>query len=213
MNYTLIGLNVLVFFVEVFAGSGRIHIINNFGVIPLRFVENWSSLGELFTPFSAMFLHGGWLHILSNMLFLYIFGDNVEDVLGHGKYAVFYLLCGFISFLVQISINTASMVPNIGASGAVAGVLGAYMLLFPRARVVTLLPLFFVFTMVEIPAFFFLGFWFFMQLAGGTAQLGNRNPFSGGIAFWAHIGGFVAGVVLLRLFLPKWRMRVPGRRL
>ncbi len=177
-------------------------------------MDNWSSsLRELLTPLSAMFLHGGWLHILSNMLYLYIFGDNVEDALGHGKYLAFYLTCGFLSFLTQIMINTSSMVPNIGASGAVAGVLGAYLLLYPRARVVTLLPLFVVFTMVEIPAYFFLGFWFLMQLAGGTAQLGNQNPFSGGIAFWAHIGGFVAGALLLGLFLPKWRMRFPGRRL
>ena len=206
-------MNALIFLVEVFAGSGRNEIIGTFGVVPFRFVQNWSSsLHELLTPVSAMFLHGGWLHILSNMLFLYIFGDNVEDVLGHGKYIGFYLLCGFISFLTQVLINTSSVVPNIGASGAVAGVLGAYLLLFPHARVVTLLPLFFVFTLVEIPAYFFLGFWFFMQLAGGTAQLGSQNPFSGGIAFWAHIGGFIAGIVLLRLFLPKWRMRLPRRR-
>lgn len=159
-----------------------------------------------------MFLHGGWLHILSNMLYLYIFGDNVEDALGHGKYLFFYLFCGFLSFLAQILINTSSMVPNIGASGAVAGVLGAYLILFPSARVVTLLPLFIIFTMVEIPAYFFLGFWFFMQLLGGTAQLGHQNPFSGGIAFWAHIGGFVAGLVLIRLLLPRWQMRMPNRR-
>jgi membrane associated rhomboid family serine protease len=207
-------LNVFIFLIEVFAGSGRNDIISNFGVIPFRFVGNWSSsLHELLTPVTAMFLHGGWLHIISNMLYLYIFGDNVEDALGHGKYLAFYLICGFISFQAQIFINTASMVPNIGASGAVAGVLGAYLLLYPQARVVTLLPLFVIFTMVEIPAFFFLGLWFFMQLAGGTAQLGNQNPFSGGIAFWAHIGGFIAGVVLIRLFLPKWRMKVPRRRL
>lgn len=171
-----------------------------------------SSVLELLTPLTAMFLHGGWLHIISNMLYLYIFGDNVEDTLGHGRYLAFYLLCGFISFLTQIFINPASMVPNIGASGAVAGVLGAYFILFPGSRVVTLVPIFFFFTMVEIPAFFFIGFWFLMQLLGGTAQLGRVNPFSGGIAFWAHIGGFLAGILLLKLFLPRWRIRRPRYR-
>jgi membrane associated rhomboid family serine protease len=195
----------------VFAGTGQERIIRELGVIPYRFVALWhTSILELITPVTAMFLHGGWLHIISNMLYLYIFGDNVEDILGHRKYLIFYLLCGFISFLAQIAINTSSMVPNIGASGAVAGVLGAYLILYPHARVVTLIPIIFIFTMVEIPAYFFLGFWFLMQLLGGATQIGYRNPFSGGIAFWAHIGGFIAGVILLRLFLPKWRVQKPG---
>jgi len=206
--------NVFVFLIEVLAGPAQKDILYNFGVIPFRFVRLWnSSILELVTPVTAMFLHAGWLHIISNMLYLYIFGDNVEDMLGHGRYLAFYLLCGTISFLTQIFINPSSMIPNIGASGAVAGVLGAYFILFPGSRIVTLVPIFFFFTMIEIPAFFFIGFWFLMQLLGGTAQLGVRNPFSGGIAFWAHIGGFVSGILLLKLFLPKWRIKPPRRRL
>ncbi len=212
VNYSLIGINVFFFLIEVMAGSGQETIIRQFGVIPFRFVSLWhSSFLEFVTPLTAMFLHGGWLHIISNMLYLYIFGDNVEDRLGHKKYLFFYIACGFISFVAQIAINTSSMVPNIGASGAIAGVLGAYILLYPHARVVTLVPIIFIFTMVEIPAYFFLGFWFLLQLLGGASQIGSSHAFTGGIAFWAHIGGFIAGVVLLRLFLPKWRMKPPGR--
>lgn len=209
VNYCLIGLNAFFFIIELFSGP---EIISSFGVIPARFVELWhSSLVEFLTPISAMFLHGGWLHIMGNMLYLYIFGDNVEDAMGHVRYLLFYILCGFISFMIQILMNTSSMVPNIGASGAIAGVLGAYFLLFPKSRVITLVPIFFIFTTVEIPAFFFLGLWFFIQLIGGAAQIGQRSAFTGGIAFWAHIGGFFAGLILLKVFLPKWEMKIPGR--
>lgn len=146
-----------------------------------------------------MFLHGGWLHVIGNMLYLYIFGDNVEDILGHGRYLAFYLACGTASFLVQILLQANSMVPNVGASGAIAGVLGAYILLFPRARVVTLVPIFIFFTVVEIPAFIFLGIWFLIQFASGAMTLGRTTALSGGVAWWAHIGGFLVGMFLLKL--------------
>jgi membrane associated rhomboid family serine protease len=149
-----------------------------------------------------MFLHGGWLHILGNMLYLYIFGDNVEDFLGHARYLLFYLIVGMASFAAQISLNTHSMVPNVGASGAIAGVLGAYIVLYPRARVVTLLPLFIFFTVVEIPAFFFLGIWFLIQFVSGAVSIGEGTALSGGVAWWAHVGGFVAGILLLLVFIP-----------
>ena len=156
-----------------------------------------------------MFLHGGWMHILGNMLYLHIFGDNVEDMLGRGRFLAFYLLCGAASFLAQILFQSHSMVPNVGASGAIAGVLGAYFLLFPRARVLTVIPLFIFFPVVEIPAFFFLGIWFLIQFLSGAASLGASSALSGGVAWWAHIGGFVAGMVLLRVFLPGDAARRP----
>ncbi len=149
-----------------------------------------------------MFLHGGWLHLLGNMLFLHIFADNVEDVLGHGRFLLFYLLCGVTSFAAQIVFQPNSMVPNVGASGAIAGVLGAYFLLFPRARVVTLVPLLLFFPIIEVPAFLFLGLWFLIQFLSGAASLGHSSAVSGGTAWWAHIGGFVVGMLLLKPFLP-----------
>ena len=146
------------------------------------------------------------MHLLGNMLYLYIFGDNVEDTLGHGRYLLFYIACGVASFAVQIGFQPASAVPNLGASGAIAGVLGAYFLLFPRARVVTLLPLFIFFTTVEIPAVVFLGLWFLLQFVSGTVSLG-RAAATGGVAWWAHVGGFVAGVVFLKVFSIRGRRR------
>ena len=180
------------------------------GVIPFRFLHVIpSEPGELLTPLSAMFLHGGWGHLLGNMLYLYIFGNNVEDRLGRGRFLLFYLACGVVSFLAQIVFQSNSMVPNVGASGAIAGVLGAYFLLFPRARVLTLVPLFFFFPVVEIPAFFFLGFWFLIQFLSGAATLGRTSALTGGVAWWAHIGGFLAGMLLLNLLLPRDSARRP----
>ena len=175
-----------------------------YGVIPFRFVHMFPrDPWELLTPLSAMFLHGGWGHLLGNMLYLYIFGNNVEDTLGRGRYLLFYLTCGVLSFLAQVVLQSNSMVPNVGASGAIAGVLGAYFLLFPRARILTLVPLFFFFPLVEIPAFFFLGIWFLMQFLSGAATIGHVSALAGGVAWWAHIGGFLAGMLLLKLLLPR----------
>jgi membrane associated rhomboid family serine protease len=147
-----------------------------------------------------MFLHGGWLHLLSNMLALYIFGDNVEDRIGHGRYLMFYLLCGLIAAVTHISFNSASLLPTIGASGAISGVLGAYFILYPRARVITLIPLFILPWFVEIPAVFYLGFWFLSQVWSGALSIVSGAQAVGGVAFLAHVGGFVAGLLLVRLF-------------
>lgn len=199
------------FLYQLSLGQGVTDFLYAYGVIPFRYVQMFpGDPVELMTPLFAMFLHGGWLHLLGNMLYLYIFGDNVEDMLGRGRFLLFYLLCGAASFLAQILLQHNSMVPNVGASGAIAGVLGAYMLLFPRARVVTLLPLFLFFPVVEIPAVFFLGIWFLMQFFSGAASLGRTDALSGGVAWWAHIGGFVAGMLLLRLLLPRGAAKRPS---
>ena len=149
------------------------------------------------TLLSSMFLHGGWLHIIGNMWFLWVFGDNVEDVMGPFRFVAFYLLCGLAAAGAQIATNAASPIPMVGASGAIGGVMGAYALLFPRARVHTLLFLGFYVTTIAVPAVFMLGYWFVLQLLQGLPAVGSSQ---GGVAFWAHIGGFVAGVALINVF-------------
>jgi membrane associated rhomboid family serine protease len=163
--------------------------------------------------FVAMFLHGGWLHILGNMLFLWIFGNNVEDKLGRIVYPLFYLAAGVAATVAQLAISTNSIIPNLGASGAIAGVLGAYLVMFPKRRVLTLIMLFFI-TWVYLPAWVVLGLWFVLQLFSGVGELGTRVNSGGGVAFWAHIGGFAFGAVLATLFFPKERFGVepPPRR-
>jgi membrane associated rhomboid family serine protease len=143
-----------------------------------------------------MFLHGGWLHILGNMWFLHIFGDNIEDRLGHIKYLFFYLLSGIGAAFTQVALNPASGVPMVGASGAIAGVMGAYVFLYPRARIVTLIPIIVFLQVIELPAFVFLGLWFVLQIFSGLTSLGIGAD-AGGVAWWAHIGGFAAGALLL----------------
>jgi len=198
VNYVLIAVNVLAFLYEVSLGESLLPFLERYAVIPARLLGGGPlTARELLTPVTAMFLHAGWMHMLGNMLYLYIFGDNVEDTLGHGAYLLFYNLCGAASFAVQVFFQPASGVPNLGASGAIAGVLGAYFVLFPRARVVTLLPLFVIFTVVEIPAVVFLGLWFLIQFLSGAASLGRASATSGGVAWWAHIGGFVAGAIVM----------------
>jgi membrane associated rhomboid family serine protease len=153
------------------------------------------------TVLTSMFLHGGWMHLLSNMLFLWIFGDNVEDRMGHGRYLAFYLLCGAVAVGAQVLAEPGSSVPMVGASGAIAGVLGAYIVMFPHSRVLTLVPLFIFVTFIEVPAGVLLGLWFAMQLLSGVGSLMVVQPEDmGGVAFWAHAGGFVAGVLLVFLF-------------
>ena len=166
------------------------------GTVPTRIPEllagHGGSVGQTFLPLlTSMFLHAGWLHLLGNMLFLWIFGDNVEDFLGHFQYLLFYLLCGVGADLAHIVTNLHSTVPAIGASGAISGVMGAYMVLYPRSRVLTLVFIF----VVRVPAVIILGWWFVLQLLGGMESLGMRN--SGGVAFWAHIGGFLIGILLV----------------
>src|SRR5437764_2184403 len=168
--------------------------------VPVRF---WNAPGALLpnviTLFVCIFLHGGWLHLGGNMLYLWIFGDNIEDRLGQGKYLFFYLACGLLATLAHAVMNPGSDVPSIGASGAIAGVLGAYIVLFPKQRVTTLIPIFIFITVREIPAVFLLGFWIVMQLFFGAASMGGDLERSGGVAYFAHIGGFVAGMLLITL--------------
>ncbi len=158
------------------------------------------SQGEgLLTAATSMFMHGGWLHFLSNMWFLYVFGDNIEDVLGHARFVVFYIACGVLAVVLQVVVSPDSIVPMVGASGAIAGVLGAYVLKFPRARILTLVPIFIFIQLVEVPAFIFLFVWFGLQLLGGFGSLAHLSVGGGGVAYFAHIGGFVAGVVIFKM--------------
>ncbi len=196
VNNLLIAVNVAVFLLELSQGPGLREFLLTWGLIPARItvpgIADRFTAWEQLSPFvTFMFLHGGFLHIVTNLWSLWIFGDNVEDRMGHGRYLVFYLLCGWASAAFQMAFNWTSTMPTIGASGAIAGVMGAYLLLYPRSRIVTLVLLIFIPWFVEIPAFFFLGLWFVLQIssaAGGQA---------GGIAWWAHVGGFAAGMALL----------------
>ncbi len=213
-NSLLIGLNVAVFLLELSQGPDLQPFLERWAFIPGRLLSpaawGMTPLASLATVFTAMFLHGGFLHIAGNLLYLWIFGDNVEDALGHARYLVFYLIGGVAAAALQTMVNPASVVPNIGASGAIAAVLGGYFVLYPRARVVTLVPLFLLFPLIEVPAFFYLLFWFLMQFWMGSANLASaaRNPEAGGVAWWAHVGGFLAGVILVRPF----RLRRPPAR-
>ncbi|MGO9480393.1 MAG: rhomboid family intramembrane serine protease [Candidatus Kryptoniota bacterium] len=205
VNYLLIAANVLVFFYELSLGKQLDGFIIKYGLISHRYfyaVAHHTHLMTRYIPFfSSMFLHGGWLHIIGNMWFLFIFGDNVEDRLGHGNYLVFYLLSGLAAAILQLLSSVGSSVPTIGASGAISGVLGAYLVMFPRAKIVTLLPIFFFFGIFDIPAFVFIGFWFLLQFVGGLQTLGVDT--TGGIAWWAHVGGFVAGILMVPVFKKK----------
>jgi membrane associated rhomboid family serine protease len=221
VNYALIAINGLAFFLELGMGRGLERFIKQNAVVPSRFTGGDMSLQipEILTTtldpalggtvLLSMFLHGGWAHFLGNMLYLWIFGDNVEDRMGHVKYLVFYLLCGWAASYAHIAASPSSPIPSIGASGAIAGVLGAYVTLYPRARVVTLIPLGFYMEMLQVPALFFLGFWFLQQFLYGTLSLTNTAQ-TGGVAWWAHIGGFAAGFVLVWFF--QSRKRRPPKR-
>jgi len=201
VNTGIILANILVLLFEVSLGTEIGRFTRIFGVVPARFLAH-TNLVQIITLFTSMFLHGGWAHIISNMMALYIFGDNVEDRMGHLRYLVFYLLCGLIAGLVHIYFNPLSRVPTVGASGAISGVLGAYLVLFPTSRVITLVPFLFWPIFVEIPAVFYLGMWFISQLLNGTFALATAGVIQayGGVAWWAHVGGFLAGLLLVRLF-------------
>ncbi len=206
ITIVIIALNVLMFFWEVSLGRNLERALFSIAFIPKLFWVPGYLIPDLERMFISMFLHGGFLHIGSNMLYLWIFGDNIEDRLGHFRYAVFYLLCGVIAALAHAFANPSSTMPAIGASGAIAGVLGGYLILFPRARVTTLIPIF-VFVMIrEIPAVVLLGFWFVLQLFSGVGSLGVPAAQDvGGVAYFAHIGGFVAGMLLILLLGGKRR--------
>ena len=200
VGYALLALNALVFLYEqTLTDRGLRQFIMAYGLVPAMF--DWTAV------ISSMFLHGGWSHFLGNMLFLWIFGDNVEDRLGHGRFLFFYLASGIVAALVQTSFNADSAIPMIGASGAISGVLGAYIILFPHSRVLTLIWLFIFVEIVEIPAVFLLGLWFVMQLLSGLGSLSQPEA-GGGVAFWAHAAGFVAGMALLPFLKRPERERV-----
>jgi membrane associated rhomboid family serine protease len=205
VNYILIAANLVVFLFELSLDADLEKFIYNFGVVPASIMNDFNMMsigvGTIFPFISSMFLHGGWMHLIGNMLFLYIFGDNIEDKFGHIRYFLFYILAGVSAAILQTIMFPESTVPMVGASGAIAGVLGAYVFLFPRAKVVTLIPIFILFQIVELPAFLFLGIWFAMQIFSGIFSLGIGAD-AGGIAWWAHIGGFLAGVIMLP-FLKK----------
>ena len=205
VTFLIIGLNILAFLYEVALPEARLEqLIFTMGMVPARVTvfpaDPAITFGDAFLPlFSSMFLHGGWLHLIGNMWFLWIFGDNIEDRLGHLRYLLFYLVCGLGAGVAHTLFNLNSTMPTIGASGAVAGVLGGYLLLYPHARVLTLIPAFFLY-MVELPAYIVLALWFVIQLFSGTASLGARDASAGGVAWWAHIGGFLLGLALVKLF-------------
>lgn len=196
----LIVANVLVFLHQVSLDDFSLnHFIRTYAIVPARF--------EFSTLLTSMFLHGGWLHLIGNMWFLWIYGDNVEDILGGLRYLVFYLLCGVAAGLTHVLTNAGSPVPTIGASGAVAGVMGAYLVKFPHSRIVTLIPIFFLLTTVEIPAVLILIYWFLIQIFSGMAAAGQMASAQGGVAWFAHVGGFVAGMVLISLMKTQERYR------
>jgi membrane associated rhomboid family serine protease len=197
MNWLLLAANGLVFFFELsLSNAGLNELVGTFGIVPARLAAGQPLFA--ISLFTSMFLHGGWLHFISNMWILFIFGDNVEDRMGSIPYLLFYLLSGIAAGLLQTVVAPGSQIPVIGASGAIAGVLGAYILLYPAARIVTFIPVFFLPWLVEVPALFFLGFWFVSQLFSGVAAIGVAT---GGVAWWAHVGGFVFGLLLSRFFI------------
>ncbi len=212
VNISLIVINSIVFLYEVSLGPQLGELFKVLGVIPVKYfwLKQYEpfNLVERYLPlFTSMFLHGGWVHIIGNMWYLWIFGDNVEDRMGHGRYLLFYILCGLAAGLTHIYLNPTSTVPTVGASGAIAGVMGAYFILFPHSRVLTLLPIFFFIDIIEIPAFFFLGFWVLLQFFQGAITL-MATPTAGGVAWWAHFGGFITGAVLVFFFKkPKRHVR------
>jgi membrane associated rhomboid family serine protease len=213
MTWALIGINVAVFLYELSLPPEDLErFIYLFGIVPARYSHpewaHWVGLRvDDYWPFlTCMFLHGGWLHIIGNMWSLWIFGDNVEDVMGPWRFLIFYLLTGLAAGLTHYFLNIHSVVPTVGASGAIAGVLGAYFVLFPRSQILVVVPIFFFPFFFQLPAVTYLLFWFLSQILGG-AVAGLSSSQVSGIAFWAHVGGFVAGIVLHRLFLSPERVR------
>jgi membrane associated rhomboid family serine protease len=209
VNWLLIGCNILVFLFEIsLPPSAYNQLIMTFGMVPARLHLSapWLLLINplpLITLVTHMFIHGGWFHIISNLWVLFIFGDNVEDRMGSGRYLLFYLISGIFAGMVQAVVQPGSEVPAIGASGAIAGVLGAYFLLYPRARVFTLILIVVLPWFVEVPAVIFLGFWFISQLFSGVSALSlSAAASAGGVAWWAHIGGFLFGMLVNRAFIP-----------
>ena len=216
MTRTIVLINVIVFFFELSLPRGSIEqFFYLFGLVPARYTHpDWAAaigfpIDSYWPILTHQFLHGGWLHIFSNMWALWIFGDNVEDRMGPVRFGIFYLICGCAAGATHMLMNPDSTVPSVGASGALAGVLGAYLLLFPTARLIVMLPIFFFPFFFEMPAVLYLGFWFFTQLFSGTLALAGPQQV-GGIAWWAHVGGFVSGMLLCWFFVrPSQRSLQP----
>src|SRR3982751_2086572 len=188
ITVTIIGLNAVAWLYEVALPHESLNqFLTIYGVVPAYFA--WPTL------VTSMFLHGSWSHVIGNMWYLWIFGDNVEDRVGHGRFIVFYLLCGFVAALGQVAVDPSSTLPTIGASGAIAGVMGAYFVLYPHSRVLTLIPLIIIWDIIELPAIMLLGFWFLMQLFSAGAIAVTASTGGGGVAFMAHVAGFVMGAV------------------
>jgi rhomboid family protein len=207
----LIVANFVVFFYELSLGPSLNQLVFLLGVIPARYTTpsiafRAGPVGLIIPIFTSMFLHAGWLHILGNMLFLFVFGRSVEDRFGHGRFLIMYFASGLVAALAQVVMNPASRLPTIGASGAIAGILGAYLISFPAARITTLIPLIIFFFTVQIPAVLILGYWFLVQFVAGFQMLTIETASGGGVAWWAHIGGFILGM-LLALVMPKRRKR------
>lgn len=215
VNVTLILINVLVFLYEVSLPSARLEaFVNTLGAVPAAIVGGNSVLLQQgpvipawLTLFTSLFIHGSWLHLGGNMLYLWVFGDNVEDAFGHGRYLLFYVLAGVAATVTQIVFDPGSRIPTVGASGAIAGVMGAYLVMFPRASVRTIVMLVFFITVVYLPAVLVIGVWFVLQLVSGIGSLGVPTQQTGGVAVWAHVGGLVTGAILVLLFRRRdyWR--------
>ena len=215
VTYVILAACVLVFFWQISLGDAVQQAVYSFGVIPSVLFASKSLPAELevlpawLTIFSSMFLHGGWMHLIGNMLYLWVFGNNVEDAMGHRRFVVFYLACGLLAALTQAVFNPQSEIPMIGASGAISGVLGAYLLLHPRARILVVIPIGILIYTPWIAAYWVLGFWFILQLINSLVSASEM----GGVAYGAHIGGFVAGMILIPFF--KYRhvpLFSPSRR-
>lgn len=207
VNWVLLTANVVIFLLM--AGDERFAevMVASLALVPARLLAQPFNPFEYVTILTSMFIHGGWSHLLSNMLALYIFGDNVEDRLGSRRYLLFYLICGVAAAFAHIAFNVDSPVPTVGASGAISGVLAAYLIFYPSARVITLAPIFFLPWLIEIPAVVYLGLWFISQLANGLFITLAGVQAMGGVAWWAHVGGFVAGLALAPLFVQRRYVR------
>ncbi|MEZ8221743.1 Membrane associated serine protease, rhomboid family [Candidatus Fervidibacteria bacterium JGI MDM2 JNZ-1-D12] len=220
VTYSIIAVNIVVFMFEATMSKEQLQaFFELIAVIPAEYTaflrgEPVPLLKLLAAPFASMFLHGGWMHLFGNMWFLYLFGDNVEDAMGHSRFLLFYLLTGLAATVAHIFVNPLSSIPIVGASGAISGVVGAYFLMFPTARVLTLVPIFFFVDIVLLPAVVFIGMWFLFQFWSGLLSL--AVPHMGGVAWWAHIGGFIAGLILAPIMREKqkpirYRIRVYHR--
>ena len=212
VTYGLVAVNVAVFLFELLLGSNIDALYMTLGAVPARITDPANQPLAAVTLFPSIFIHGGWSHLIGNMLYLWIFGDNVEDILGRFGYIVFYVAAGLAAGLMQVFVAPSSPVPAIGASGAIAGVLAVYLVLFPTAPVRVLVPLFYMIRVVRMPAVIVLGMWFVIQLFNGFMSLGTMSVATGGVAWFAHIGGFVSGLLVGFVLRLLWRRPPPARR-